>query len=282
MHFICRLLSKEYTPQKYIQHFVLNYFQNEQLRLNGPLVQRRKNKSRYVTKKSIRDEIIKAVNIDKEWLAKFTVDHPEVFQNFKKKTKAKIKAVHNSEIVISSLAELCVFLIERLKEIPVGKGNATEYHRVMVGIMELLFYPSLCSPTVEREIHDGRKRIDITFDNCAENGFFFRLHTTHGIPSSFVMVECKNYSRDIANPELDQISGRFSPNRGQAGIVVCRSIDDMELFICRCRDTYKDLRGLIIPIVDNDIIQLLSFYDEMENRVVDDFLQNRFRSIALS
>ena len=29
------------------------------------------------------------------------------------------------------------------------------------------------------------------------------------------MVECKNYFCDVANPEADQIAGRFSPNRGQ-------------------------------------------------------------------
>ena len=150
-----------------------------------------------------------------------------------------------------------------------------------MGILEVLFYPFLCSPTAEEKIHDGRKRIDITFDNCAESGFFFRLSNTHGLPSQFIMVECKNYSRDIANPELDQLAGRFSPNRGKVGIVVCRKIENFELFINRCSDTYKDHRGLIIPLVDDDLKYMLSNYKNLGEKVWEDLFQKRYHSIAI-
>ena len=112
----------------------------------------------------------------------------------------------------------------KLFPIPSGNEHATEYHRTILGIMELLFYPSLSNPKIEKEIHDGRKRIDITFDNYAEVGFFSELWKN--VNCRFVMVECKNYSRDISNPEIDQLSGRFSPKRGQFGIAACRHVDD--------------------------------------------------------
>lgn len=150
----------------------------------------------------------------------------------------------------------------------------------MVGILELLFYPYLCNPVVEHEIHDGRKRIDILFDNCAESGFFFRLCNTHDIPSRFIMIECKNYSRDIANPELDQIAGRFSPNRGKMGIITCRSAENIELLMERCSDTYRDSRGLVIPFVDEDICELLKYKSEGNDSAIEAFMQNRFHKIA--
>ena len=275
--------SMEYTPQQYTQHFVLNYLQNEQLRLNGPLVQRRKDKRRtkYVTKKSVRMEEEKNHPIDKRWLVEFTEKHPEVFADFRTKTKSKTNPVSNSQISNERLLDICAYLRDYLTSIKPGNNDATLYHRTIVGILELLFYPYLCNPIVEHKIHDGRKRIDILFDNCAETGFFFRLCNTHMIPSRFIMVECKNYSRDIENPELDQIGGRFSPNRGQVGIITCRTAENMQLLIERCGDTYKDSRGLIIPLVDSDFYKLLEYKASGNEQEIDDFLQNRFRDIAV-
>ena len=275
--------SKEYTPQKYMQNFVLNFLQNEQLRLNGPLVQRRKDKARtkYVTKQSVLEQEEKQQIIDKNWLAQFTEKHPEIFKDFRLRTKSRIHPVSNADITFESVSSICAFLENRLREIPPGGESATVYHRTIVGIMELLFYPNLCAPTVELEIHDKRKRIDIVFDNCAETGFFSRLCNTHDIPSRYIFVECKNYSRDVANPELDQIGGRFSPNRGKVGIITCRTIDDMNTFILRCSDTYQDSRGLIIPLVDEDFFALLRFRAEDDEAAIDEYIQKRFHHIAL-
>lgn len=94
------------------------------------------------------------------------------------------------------------------------------------------------------------------------------------------MVECKNYSRDISNPELDQIGGRFSPNRGKMGIIACHSVDDMPLLIARCADTYRDSRGLIIPLVDDDFCELLEYKATKNDSAIDAFMQKRFHLIA--
>lgn len=275
--------SKEYTPDQYVQHFILNFLQNEHLRLQSGLVQRRKNKKKtpFVTKKSVREDIEKTYHIDKQWIAKFTEEHPDVFAEFKKKTAQRLKKVENIEIADEPLIDVCKYLIERLKQIIPGTENATKFHHTVVGILELIFYPNLCNPTTEEKIHEGRKRIDIVFDNCAEEGFFFRLCNTHGMPSRFIMVECKNYTRDIANPELDQIAGRFSPNRGQFGLIVCRKIDNMDIFIDRCADTFRDHRGLIIPLTDEDMMDILHGLIEHDYEIAERLLQDRFHKICI-
>lgn len=274
--------SKVYTDKKYLDEYVLSFLQNEHLKLNSVLVRERvQSNEKYVTKKDVREYEEKKAKLDKEWLAEFTKRNPEVFDHFKKDSINKITTISNEEICDVDLEELLDYLKNKLLDTPTGNKDATNYHRLIVGIMELLFYPGLSNPIIEAEINDKRKRIDITFDNCAEQGFFSRLMNTHGIPSKFIIVECKNFSEDVKNPELDQLCGRFSPVRGKVGIIACRKIKKMDVFITRCNDSVKEERGYVIPLVDEDFIYMLDNY--ADNRYIcEEVLQKKFRKICLN
>mgnify|MGYP005750665263 CR=1 FL=1 len=267
---------KGYTPDKYYNHFVLEFLQNEHLRMQSALVQRRNNGAQFVTKKSLKE-----VNPQsKDFLRRFTRDHPEVLSQFKDETE--IKSLSNIEITDINIQQILHALIAGLNAIPPGNDEASNFHNLIIGILEIVFYPHLINPVKEQEIHQGRKRIDISFDNASKVGIFRRLSENLRIPCPYIFVECKNYSRDVANPEIDQMGGRFSVNRGQVGFVVCRSIDNMQLFIERCRDTYKDGRGLIIPLVDIDIIRLLENYNDSNFEFTEQFLSDRIREITIN
>ena len=80
---------------------------------------------------------------------------------------------------------------------------------------------------------------------------------------------------------MDQLSGRFSPNRGKFGLLLCRSIDNLNLFLTRCTDTYQDDRGIIIPLVDDDLIRILEDLKNGIERPEEGLLSGRFREIAL-
>ena len=132
----------------------------------------------------------------------------------------------------------------------------------MVGVVEFLFFPHLLNPRKEREIHDGRKRIDILMENGARDGIFHRLHAVRRLPCAYVAIECKNYTTEVANPELDQLAGRFSVNRGKLGFLCCRQFENRQLFIHRCRDTFQDERGLILAFDDATILRLLEVIEK--------------------
>ena len=136
-----------------------------------------------------------------------------------------------------------------------GRPAAVQYEKSIEALLTALFYPVLTNPQVQHQIHGGRKRIDITYTNMALEGFFAWLATHY--PAPHVFVECKNYGREIGNPALDQLSGRFSPSRGKFGVLVCRSFQDKELFNQRCRDTALDHRGYVIPLDDDDLARLV-------------------------
>lgn len=268
--------SKGYTPEKYYNHFVLEFLQHEHLRLQTALVQRKNNGIQFVTKKSLKE-----INPQsKEFLRRFTREHPEVLDQFKDQTD--IESLKNIEITDIDIQHILQDLIARLQAIPAGNDDASNFHKIIIGILEIVFYPHLINPIKEHEIHNGRKRIDISFDNASKFGIFRRLSENFRIPCPYIFVECKNYSRDISNPELDQIAGRFSINRGQVGFVVCRTIDNLPLFVERCRDTFRDGRGLIIPLVDTDIIQLLQNYTDWNPEFTEHFLSLRIREITLN
>jgi len=94
-------------------------------------------------------------------------------------------------------------------------------------------------------------------ENGAHNGIFYTLPNIRRMPSAYIPLECKNYGREVGNPDLDQIAGRFSVNRGTVGFLCCREFEDRGLFIQRCRDTFTDGRGLVMPLDDATIITFL-------------------------
>lgn len=75
--------AKEYTASKFVQHFALNYLQEQNIINNTSLVQRytnKKGKTRiWVTKKSIRKkEKEDGKKIDKDWIANFAQKNPKI------------------------------------------------------------------------------------------------------------------------------------------------------------------------------------------------------------
>jgi hypothetical protein len=274
---------REYTPQRYYDDYVLNYLQNDLRSLNPVLIRRRKSGEIWVAKKDLKE----VYPYSKQFLMDFTERHPQIFQNFKQYSRQMSRYIQNDELSSCDIPFLVRSLMQQLQQMPAGDENATNYHRLIAGIMELIFYPQLQCPKVEREINDGRKRIDITFDNNSVEGFFCDLRGIHNIYSPYILVECKNYSREIANPELDQMIGRFGDTRSRFGLIVCRQINNMELFLNRCKDTLKDGHGLIIPLVDNDFIKILDGIAAATNgltansNIVNQILRERCRNVKL-
>jgi hypothetical protein len=254
-----------YDHQQYYRHFVLKYLQAEALSAGSSLIHALKNGKRVVYKRDLEKEF----PCTKEFLYRFSLEHPDVLQDYKDHLTELERRGAATAVLDTDEPGIASALITALKSISSGNADASQYHALMIGVLEFLLFPQLIAPKKEREIHEGRKRIDILMENGARGGIFDRLHSIRHIPCSFVPIECKNYSRDIANPELDQISGRFSPVLGKVGLICCRTFEDRELFIQRCRDTFHDDRGLIVPVDDERITQLLNLIVTGQRRRID-------------
>ena len=263
----------------YYDHFALNFLQDEEIRSHSGLVRVFKNGRRFVSKKDLK----KRYPYDKDWLAEFSEKHPKVLAHYKRISGARARlrdaaaeGILSEEFDEASFAQS---LQERLREIPAGRREATTFHKAVSGILEFLFWPNWIYPMTEHPIHEGRKRIDITYTNAAQDGFFYRLPTGRRIPCGKIMVECKNYFDDPANPELDQLAGRFNVNRGQVGLLVCRNVVDAGLLLKRCRDTAKDGRGYILVLGDEDINQMLHSVAKGNRKAIDQYLERKFDAL---
>jgi len=258
-----------YQPQRYYQHFVLNFLQEEELNNPGSrLVRTLKNQRRVVYKKEIAARYPQA----KGFLYEFSRQHPEVLQGFRDWLAADESRRTTSEVDEEDETFIATALGEALRHIAGGNESASEYHGLMIGMVEFLFFPNLSHPRKEQEIHQGRKRIDILMENGAHAGIFYRIPTIRRLPCAYVPFECKNYTTEVANPELDQLSGRFSVNRGKMGFLCCRHFEDRALFVERCRDTFTDDRGLIIPLDDGTILRMLELITNRRREELDDLL----------
>lgn len=281
---VCKIDSHFYDYNVYANNPVYYYLKEQELRIGTSLVRTRKNGEKYVTKKDLKNEY----GFEKKvFLQNFTKEHPEIYDHFKQQAEERIKSINDSELIENHSDEVYLGLIDslisRFKAIPSGSQYANDYHNLIIGAMTFLFYPDLINPVKEQPLHDGRKRIDITYDNASREGFFNTLSNNKKIPCSYVFVECKNYTGEVLNPEFDQLNGRFSVNNGQFGFLVFRKTENENAIIKRCQDFYSDMRNLIVPIMDKDFIEMLERKKGTQTNIPQQkFLNKITRKIMLS
>ncbi|MHB0953856.1 MAG: hypothetical protein ACYC10_18295 [Allorhizobium sp.] len=262
--------------QEFYNHHMVEFLRREYLNSNSALIQTLKNGERRVTKVSVKDRH----PFVKDDLAKFVFEHPEVLEVYKKIKGASGPIPPDMLEKFFDEAAFSQALAETLPNIAPGAEQATRYHRHALAICTFLFHPQLITPVLEAELHDGRKRLDIRFTNASDAGFFNAMMISPQGRALSIPVECKNYQKEMRNPELDQLAGRFGHQRGFVGLLLCRSMDNRARIIEGCRDTANDGRGFMIVLEDADLIQMLSFVQTNSRWRIDEFLHERFAEIS--
>lgn len=160
-----------------------------------------------------------------------------------------------------------------------GAEEARKYELAAARFFLNLFAESLTEGVTQARLWEGRQLVDIFFRNTAAVGFFKWVHERWG--ATYVVIECKNYSEDISNPELAQITSRFSHHRGHFGILVCRYLANRPLMIERCRDAAFDKRGVVIVLTDEEVRALAQAGPESSwGGIQSPFLAERVREVT--
>jgi hypothetical protein len=241
---------------EYYRGYLRPYFEDEELNRPGSsLVEVLKDGRRKVRKKKL-DEKLGTTKPDN---VVNSLSYPQAMDDYRKDLLGKASGPLNS----SQFAEFTGTpqtnyreLLDEVLSISPGAAGANPYHRAIAKLLTAMFETSLGNEHIETALHDGLKRIDITYDNVAGNGFFHWLGLHYS--AAMVVVECKNYAKEIKNPEVDQLGMRFSKNRGEVGFLTCRKPDDKATLLKRCKKVADDGHGFIILLDDDDLEVLVA------------------------
>jgi hypothetical protein len=264
------------NSQEFYNNHMIPYLQQEYRNAGQALVRVLRSGERVVWKKDV-----KAVHPKyKPDLAAFAQQHPDVLAQYKRLAGAK--GVLEPEEIDPDFDERAYAggLVRELRQIGVGTAHASEYHRYCIGALTFLLFPDLITPVKEREIDQGRKRIDISYTNAAREGLFDTALRSPQLRAIQVPVECKNYSQDVANPELDQLTGRFSHVRGFFGLLCCRSFSNKQRFIDRCKDAAVHRSHFVIALDDDDLALMLRNVEQGDRSANDRFLRQRLAELT--
>jgi hypothetical protein len=269
--------NPQLSKDKYYRNFVLEFLRAEHLHAGDALATLLKN-GRVVVRIS---DLKQKFPLTSEFLYKFSKDHPEVLDKYKAELR---KTTVNNEISKLQVSKRILSAKERaeiLSKIKPGNDDANRFHKISYDNLIQIFGVRVSNSKIEAEINNGRKRIDIVFDNVDNNGFFKRLNALHHVKCAKIFVECKNYGKELNNPEIDQLQGRFSDKRGNFGILICRSVKDKKLIIQRCKDIMNDKNGYVIVLEDNDIIKLLDLKEQKKEAEIDEFLSKKIDELIM-
>jgi hypothetical protein len=266
-----------YDYATYFTHHLLPAMQESEKQLNSGLVYTLRDGRKRVTKKSLKEKY----GADKLTIADQSRRHPDVLQQYR---EAAVR--HSYPISHDQLAEVenvaipdFSAMMDEVRSVKPGKAQATAYERAVEKLLTALFYPSLSHPTRQFRMHEGRKIVDLKFVNDPRDGFFYWLSMHY--PASHVWVECKNYTDDVSNPEFDQLAGRFSPSKGQFGLLICRSLADSTAAEKRSQDAARDQRGFIIVLTDDDLSALVDHYVATQGDSKYPLLRTRFNQLIM-
>ncbi|MEY9096514.1 DNA cytosine methyltransferase [Paenibacillus sp. RC84] len=171
--------------------------------------------------------------------------------------------------------------INQLESLSTGNEDAYSYHNLVFECLNYIFKGSFIRGKIEKKINNGRKKVDIIFDNYDETGFFAHIGKRYNIYCPKIFIECKNYSDDPGNPELDQLLGRLGRNTGWLGMLVCREIKDESKLLARCKDILNQHNKYILFLHDLDIKTLVKLKEASDDEGMREFFSVKWDELIM-
>lgn len=168
-----------------------------------------------------------------------------------------------------------------------GKTDAYRYEELIHHVVEYVFQNHFKSATIEDQykIAEGRQIIDIKANWSANSSLKTILVDEYRFATSFVPIECKNYSGMLGNKEFGQMVDRCDHRWRHFGIILCRKMKKRQKVLDQCADRLARHKYLIIVFDDADVKQLLRLADrevesEEHQEEVCEYVRKRIEEVA--
>ncbi|MFN0030858.1 MAG: hypothetical protein ACKVOR_01715 [Flavobacteriales bacterium] len=265
------------SKDKYYRNFVLEFLRAEHEHPGDALAEALRNGRVVVRIGDLKKKYPKTVKL----LYEFSKEHPHILDKYKAELR---RTASKNEAPKLKTEQKNLNAQERMKylnAIVPGRDAAHQYHKLIFDNLIYIFGNRADMPDREKEVNEGRKRIDIVFHNRDKTGFFHELNHTYHIQCPKIMIECKNYSEDISNPEIDQMANRLNSRIGMFGIIVCRSVKNPDAVMKKCKDIRNDNKGNLIVLEDIDIAELLNYREENNETAIDNYLVRKLDALLM-
>jgi 2-polyprenyl-3-methyl-5-hydroxy-6-metoxy-1,4-benzoquinol methylase len=168
-----------------------------------------------------------------------------------------------------------------LKQIKPGREEARKFEEVICPIIEYLFYEDFTKAgfDTQHEIGEGRQRIDIKAEWRDASELRTAIVQNMGLKSSFIPIECKNYSQEIGNKEYGQIVLRCDQRYRQVGMLFCRKVKDRRDVTRHCHDILTAHNYLVTVFDDDDIVSMLEFADQGDFETIRGRVRERIEEV---
>jgi hypothetical protein len=201
----------------------------------------------------------------------------------KKVEIARVKKTEEKQEIIPNPYCLSIekLYAEALRAIPSGgeNGNPEKYHRLVSQIILRIFRGALRNMEIKPDMNKGLAVLDTIYSN--EGGFIAKFEKDSGLKCPYVVLEAKNYSFDLENPEFNQIQARLIDGVGKLGLLVCRNIDDNEKAKEHCDAALDDGDKHLILLTDEEILGLLDLSADGDTNAINDFMDKKIRALRL-
>lgn len=162
------------------------------------------------------------------------------------------------ELLVSATPNLrqeCDALIDELKSLGTGHGDAHRYQDLLLRVNNTLFEPDLIEGRKEVRTEHGTERRDILFTNDSDKPFWEYVRQQYG--SLTVLFECKNKGA-IDFDDINQVAAYLGDAVGYLGIILTRNDMPNEVRLKAIAWFNKGVpRRVVIALSDSDMIRML-------------------------